>query len=122
MRVYLARGCSMPEELLEALFHDTSVRVEEAEEGESGKTALWRRLSLLEQCDAICLPADWRGDPEARIEKAYADYCRIPQLSYFLPGGKGGRAYRGGETEKSVPAQTGEDQAGAGAAAAAGDR
>lgn len=43
------------------------------------------RLALLESCDAIYLSPGWADDPRARVEKAFADYLRIPRVEYCLP-------------------------------------
>lgn len=44
------------------------------------------RLAALGRCQAILLPAGWRDDPEAALEKAFADLQGIPEVLYYLPG------------------------------------
>lgn len=85
MRVYIAGSRPRPVQELVRRFGDTAVDGEGAAVQAAPGESMVQRLAALSRCDAIWLPPDWRCDPRAVVEKAFADYQRIPRVEYCLP-------------------------------------
>ena len=85
MRVYIAGNAPGAALGLAAAFGDVGVDPEALVACVEGRESMVLRLAALSRCDAIWLPPDWRRDPRAVVEKAFADYQRIPRVDYCLP-------------------------------------
>ena len=86
MQIYLAgKGAAGAEEAVSAC-GDTPVCPEKLVRCLDEKLQMVLRLAALNRCQAILLPAGWRDDPMASLEKAFADFQGIPEVLYFLPG------------------------------------
>ncbi len=85
MRVYIAGSAPVTAAALTARFGDECLDPALLVQCVEGRESMILRLAALERCDAIYLGADWRSDPRAVVEKAFADYLRIPEVRYCLP-------------------------------------
>lgn len=86
MRIYMAgKGAAGAEEAVLAC-GDTPVNPGRLVRCLDEKLRMVLRLAALGRCQAILLPAGWRDDPEAVLEKEFADFQGIPEVLYFLPG------------------------------------
>ena len=85
MRVYIAGDPPPSAVQIAAEFGDQGVDPCVLSQCVAGKENILLRLAALSRCDAIWLPPDWRTSAKTRLEKAFADYQRIPEVAYLFP-------------------------------------